>query len=80
MFGNIFFVLQTIFEIGPKAGSETHKIMQIKRTKDQHAIEKYRFTKRSGNADLVGSFDKLAKKDEENFIPYLPKDHHTETG
>lgn len=72
-------MLQTIFEIGPKSGSETVKIMKIKRIKDQRTVEKYRSTKRINSThDMSGAAE--TTKDEENFIPYLPKDHHTETG
>jgi len=51
--------------------------MKIKRTKDQRAVEKYRTTRSGNNIDLNND---VRKKDEENFIPYLPKDHHTEVG
>jgi len=72
-------VLQTIFEIGSKPGSETVKIMKIKRIKDQKAVEKYRSTKRINSTFDISAITENTK-DEENFIPYLPKDHHTETG
>jgi hypothetical protein len=71
--------LQTVFEIGPKAGSETQAMMKIKRINDQKKVERYRttkdLTKMDGESDL-----NTTKKDEENFIPYRPKDHLTETG
>lgn len=55
--------------------------MKIKRSKDQRSVEKYRTTKLNSQSIYgIGRPDKLQKKDVENFIPYLPKDHLTETG
>lgn len=55
--------------------------MKIKRTKDQLSVEKYRLMKANTlPSDGLMRSEKLPKKDEENFIPYLPKDHITETG
>jgi len=53
-------------------------MMKVKRQLDQKKVEKYRMTKRSTVFDDVEI--KTTQKDEENFIPYLPKDHITETG
>ncbi|CAG7816309.1 unnamed protein product [Allacma fusca] len=70
----------TIFEIGPKAGSEVHKIMQVKRSKDQSIVEKYRHEKSVNTISTLDAALPIPTKDDENFINYLPKDHHTETG
>jgi len=69
----------TIFEIGPKAGSETLRIMKEKRLKDQNTVEKYRHKSANGVSEM-GRISEHKGKEEEPFIPYLPKDHHTELG
>ncbi|ODN02763.1 ATP-dependent RNA helicase DDX54 [Orchesella cincta] len=55
----------TIFEIGPKAGSETLQIMKQKRLKDQNTVEKYR--NKPVNAEM-GKISGHKGKDEEPFI------------
>jgi ATP-dependent RNA helicase DDX54/DBP10 len=65
----------TIFEIGPKAGSETNRVMHEKRLRDQALVEKHRMKRAAALIE-----EKSGRKDENNFIGYLPKDHHTEEG
>jgi hypothetical protein len=59
--------------------------MKMKRKMDQNAIMKYRNSKHQVSTeekteDSTPAKAKQGKKDEENFINYLPKDHHTEAG
>jgi len=72
----------TIFEIGPKAGSETLKIMRLKRVKDQNVVERYRTKVANISLETESITEKLKgkEKEDEPYIPYLPKDHHTELG
>lgn len=52
--------------------------MKIKRTKDQEFVEKHRTGKVAAPTSVIDM--ESAKKDDENFISYLPKDYHTESG
>ena len=55
--------------------------MQIKRSRDQNVVEKYRIGKAQNTASEIETpVPTVSKKDEDVFINYLPKDHHTETG
>ena len=58
--------------------------MKMKRERDQNTVTKYRHSKQlkntEANEDSSAITTNPGKKDDENFINYLPKDHHTETG
>jgi len=58
--------------------------MKMKRERDQNTVTKYRHSKQQpasdGTVDTTTTNPNAGKKDEENFISYLPKDHHTESG